>query len=129
MLVRSQRRRIRHDVMSSLGVATALGVLLAAPGCVDIVASDVSHTERDERQFTRLDRALSAFPDLPVLARDHVRAAGIIRSLRGKVQAITPWQALLWAVAERLPAVVWSSGRSWQSLATHGCPVSVAVPA
>ena len=65
MLVRSQRRRIRHDVMSSLGVATALGVLLAAPGCVDIVASDVSHTERDERQFTAENK-----PDLNLTTFD-----------------------------------------------------------
>lgn len=84
---------------------------------------------RDERQFARLERALSAFPDLPVLARDHVRAATIIRGLRGRVPAVSPWQALLWAVAERLPAAVWSAGRSWQPLAEQGCPVSAAVPA
>ncbi len=83
---------------------------------------------RDERQFTRLERALAAFPDLPVLARDHVRAASIIRGLRGRVAAVTPWQALMWAVAERLPAMVWSHGRSWQPLAAQGCPVSAVVP-
>ena len=83
---------------------------------------------RDDRQFVRLERALSAFPDLPVLARDHVRAAAIIRGLRGKVAAVTPWQALMWAVAERVPAVVWSDGRTWQPLAAQGCPVSAVVP-
>ena len=84
---------------------------------------------RDDRQFSRLERALAAFPDLPVLARDHVRAAMIIRGLRGKVPAVTPWQALVWAMAERLPAVVWSTGRSWQPLAGQGCPVSASIPA
>jgi hypothetical protein len=83
---------------------------------------------RDERQFARLAHALSAFPDLPVLARDHVRAAAIIRGLRGRVAAVTPWQALLWAVAERLPALVWSEARSWSPLAAQACPVSAAVP-
>lgn len=82
---------------------------------------------RDERQFSRLERMLAAFPDLPVLARDHVRAAAIIRGLRGRVAAVTPWQALMWAVAERLPASIWSDGRSWRPLAAQGCPVSASL--
>lgn len=82
---------------------------------------------RDERQFGRLERALASFPDLPVLARDHVRAAALVHHLRGQALAVSPWQALLWAVAERLPATIWSVSRTWQPLASAGCPVAAAV--
>jgi hypothetical protein len=78
---------------------------------------------RDERQFTRLAWVLSSWPDLPTLPRDHEQAAIRMRALRERGVLLTPWQALLWAIAERLDGQVWSRERSWQNLAVHGCPI------
>jgi hypothetical protein len=78
---------------------------------------------RDERQFMRLAWVLSAFPDLPLLPRDHERAASITRRMREIQVPVSAWSTLVWAVAERLDGVVWSRERHWQSLALHGCPV------
>lgn len=78
---------------------------------------------RDDRQFTRLAWVLSAWPDLPTLPRDHEQAAIRIRRLREQAIIITPWQALLWAIADRLDGAIWSRERSWQALAVHGCPL------
>lgn len=78
---------------------------------------------KDSRQFTRLAWVLSAWPDLPVLPRDHERAAAIMRELRERGASVAPWPALLWALAERLNGAVWTRDRRWQALAGQGCPV------
>lgn len=78
---------------------------------------------RDERQFARLAWVLSAFPDLPLLPRDHERAASITRRMRELQVPASAWSALVWAVAERLDGVVWSRESGWQALAVHGCPL------
>ncbi len=78
---------------------------------------------RDPRQGVRLNHVLSAFPDLPMLGRDHTRAAAIIQRLRATGQVASPWQALMWAIAERLQGRIWSQERHWQVLAPHGCPL------
>ena len=78
---------------------------------------------REERQFARLTWVLSAFPDLPLLPRDHERAASITRRMRELHVPVSAWSTLVWAVAERLDGVVWSRERHWQALQTHGCPV------
>ena len=78
---------------------------------------------REERQFARLTWVLSAFPDLPLLPRDHERAASITRRMRELQVPVSAWSTLVWAVAERLDGVVWSRERHWQALQAHGCPV------
>ena len=78
---------------------------------------------RDERQFSRLAWVLSAFPDLPLMPRDHEIAAATTRRMRELQVPISPWSALVWAVAERLDGAVWSGERAWQSLAAQGCPL------
>lgn len=78
---------------------------------------------RDERQFTRLAWVLSAFPDLPLLPRDHEQAALTTRRMRELQTPISPWTALVWAVADRLDGAVWSREPGWQVLAVHGCPL------
>lgn len=83
---------------------------------------------RDDRQFARLTRVLSGFPDVTVLAADHVRAAALIQSQRRQRRTLSPWQALMWAVAERSGGAIWSSARTWTPLAAAGCPVSSSPP-
>lgn len=78
---------------------------------------------RDGRQFTRLAWVLSSWPDLPVLPRDHERAAALTRELRERGCTVSPWPALLWALSERLNGVIWTRDRRWQVLAGLGCPV------
>lgn len=90
---------------------------------VGLVRQALLARSRDARQLARLDEVLSGFPDLPVQARDHRRAAVLIQRLRAQQVALSPWQALLWAVAERLPARIWSQERHWQILAERGCPL------
>ncbi len=82
----------------------------------------------DERQFARLARVLSGFPDVTVLAGDHVRAAELIHVQRRQRRSLSPWQALLWAVAARSGGVIWSSARTWTPLAAAGCPISSSPP-
>ncbi|MFM2091632.1 MAG: hypothetical protein RLZZ127_2121 [Planctomycetota bacterium] len=81
----------------------------------------------DERQVGHLRWTLSGFPDLRAQEPDHARAAAIVRRLRGRGTVATPWQALVWALAERVRGVVWSTDRRWQGLQPHGCPVRSAV--
>jgi hypothetical protein len=79
---------------------------------------------RDDRQFSRLAWILSAWPDLNVCAADHEAAATTTRRLRGMGVPVAPWQALLWAAANRLGGAVWSRDASWIALVRHGCPLA-----
>ena len=79
---------------------------------------------RDERQYTRLVWVLGGWPDLPLRSRDHEQAADLGRRMRSMQTTIPPWNALVWVVAERVGAQVWSSDRSWQGLGRHGCPLT-----
>ena len=75
-----------------------------------------------DREWQRLSGMLAAYPDLPVLGRDHLRAAALHRHVQGRAQ-LAPWPALLWAVAERIGGTVWTNDRRWQQLRAFGCPV------
>jgi hypothetical protein len=81
---------------------------------------------RDRRQQDRLAWTLSGFPDVKVLADDHILAARLIVDHRARV-LIDPWRALMWTVAWRMGGTIWSRARSWQALAPLGCPVVSAV--
>ena len=91
---------------------------------VGLVRQALLARTRDSRQFARLEDALAGFPDLPVQPRDHRRAAVLVQRLRAAQLAVSPWQALLWAVAERIGASIWSQERHWQALRPHGCPLA-----
>jgi predicted nucleic acid-binding protein len=71
----------------------------------------------------RLQRLLSAFPDLPVLPEDHLKAAHLAQRLRREGAPTPPLGLLLWAVAERLNGQIWSLDRAWLRLVHHGCPL------
>jgi hypothetical protein len=77
----------------------------------------------DDRQFDRLNRLLEAFPDLRVLSTDHLQAARLSRRLRERSVTVSPWQALLWTVAERIGGVIWSGDRRWLTLQSSHCPL------
>lgn len=77
----------------------------------------------DERQAGRLGWVLSAWPDLPLLPADHEAAARRLRTQVGHPLRPSPWQALLWALCDRLNACIWSRDRSWSRLREQGCPV------
>jgi hypothetical protein len=95
---------------------------------VGLVRQALLARTRDDRQFARLTRALCGFPDVTVLPKDHVRAAVLVQGLRRQRLALSPWQALLWAVAERSGGAIWSGARTWAPLAAAGCPVSTSPP-
>lgn len=78
---------------------------------------------RDERQYTRLVWVLGGWPDQPLRSRDHEQAADLGRRLRAVQTSIQPWNALVWVVANRVGAQVWSLDRSWHGLGHHGCPL------
>lgn len=90
---------------------------------VGLVRQALLARTRDARQFTRCVEALAGFPDLPVQPRDHLQAAALVQRLRAVQLAISPWQALLWAIAERVGAAIWSQERHWQALRSQGCPL------
>ncbi len=78
---------------------------------------------RDERHFARLETALAAFPDLRLNGNDFVAAARILQ--RTRAAGVTPRQARLWAVAERIGATIWSADPRWSGAASNGCPMTV----
>ena len=78
---------------------------------------------RDDRQFQRLVAALSPFPDLPITPPDHVAASALGRDLATHAISIQPAQALLWVMAKRSGAQVWSLQYRWRSLQRFGAPL------
>lgn len=77
----------------------------------------------DERQATRLAWILSGYPEVVLRPDDHLAAAALVRRQRRAGQALPGRAALLWAVAERIGARIWSLDRRWQELARRGAPV------
>lgn len=77
----------------------------------------------DERQFLRLERALAAFPDLTITTTDHVAAAKLAIALRQHGSDIQPAQALLWVMAERAGAQIYTRQQRWRELARLGAPL------
>lgn len=77
----------------------------------------------DERQATRLAWILSGYPEVILLPEDHLAAAERTRRLRRSGVELPARAALLWSVAHRIGAVVWSLDHRWQPLARRGAPV------
>jgi len=83
---------------------------------------------RDRRQQDRLAWILSGFPDVPVMALDHLAAARLVSDHRAR-QVIDPWRALMWSVARRIGGEVWSHAKGWEPLVPLGCPVMTTIDA
>jgi hypothetical protein len=81
---------------------------------------------RDTRQFGRLQWVLSGFPTPLVSAGDHENAARLALRLHGEQVHLSAWQALVWSLADRLDALVWSTEPRWLALDRHGCPLAAA---
>lgn len=77
----------------------------------------------DERQATRLAWIMSGYPDVVLCTEDHLAAAERTRRLRRSGVELPARAALLWAVAMRIGAVVWSLDHRWQVLGRRGAPV------
>jgi hypothetical protein len=77
----------------------------------------------DERQATRLAWILSGYPEVVLRPDDHLVAAELVRRLRRSGLRLPGRAALLWAVAGRIGAAVWSLDRRWQALARRGAPL------
>ena len=81
----------------------------------------------DERQATRLAWILSGYPEVVLVPDDHLQAAELMRRSRREGQALSSHAALLWTVAARIGAKIWSLDRRWQTLERSGAPVEEAV--
>jgi hypothetical protein len=71
----------------------------------------------------RCARALAPFPDIPLKPVDHQRAALRSHELARRSIPCLPTQALLWVVAERIDAAIWSTDPRWWPLEQQGCPL------
>ena len=80
-----------------------------------------------QSQATRLAWILSGYPEVVLRPDDHLAAAELVRRLRRSGQRLPGRGALLWAVAGRIGAAVWSLDRRWQALARRGAPVVEAI--
>lgn len=77
----------------------------------------------DERQAARLAWILSGFPEVVLRPDDHLGAAALTRALRRAGVVLPGPAALLWTVAGRIGARVFSLDRRWRALAGRGAPV------
>jgi predicted nucleic acid-binding protein len=80
-----------------------------------------------EEQFARVRDALAEFPDEPIGANDHVRAAEMFNRCRGAGVQGTHTDFLLCAIAERLGAEIFTGDRDFESYAKQ-VPVSLFRP-
>ena len=80
----------------------------------------------DERQAVRMAAILAGFPEVVLLPEDHIAAASRVRRLRGSGLLLPTRAALLWAVAERCGAAIWSVDGRWRPWSTRGAPLYVA---
>jgi hypothetical protein len=83
----------------------------------------------NDGQLMRLSQVLGGFPDLPIHAADHVAAARRIQAHRSRRLVMSPWQAVLWSLAERTGAMIWSQAQHWSPLIANGCPASTSITA
>jgi hypothetical protein len=83
----------------------------------------------NDRQLLRLSQVLGGFPDLPISSVDHVEAARRIQGQRSQRLVLSPWQAVLWSLAERTGALIWSQAQHWSPLIANGCPASASIAA
>jgi len=78
----------------------------------------------DERQATRLAWILSGYPEIVLRPEDHLGAAELVRRMRRSGLTLPGRAALMWSVAQRIGATVWSLDRRWQPFAGRGAPLA-----
>jgi predicted nucleic acid-binding protein len=115
------RRQVQSDVVKEFTQAVHERAVHIAPW----VRTELLARTRDGRNFARLHAALEGFPDLRVGVAMQVRAGALIHQARREGQLVpTVTQALAWALAETMDAMVWTRDRRWLALSSLGCPVS-----
>ncbi len=87
------------------------------------IRQDLLASLDDERQATRLSWVLSGYPEVILRTDDHLAAAGQVRRMRGVGLRLPGRAALLWAVAGRIGASIWSLDRRWEPFVRRGAPV------
>lgn len=91
--------------------------------CLGWISQELLARLDDERQATRLAWILSGYPEVVLRPEDHLAAAERTRRLRRSGVELPARAALLWSVAQRVGALVWSLDRRWEPLARRGAPV------
>lgn len=86
---------------------------------VGIVRQEVLSGVPDPRTFDRLREQLEAFPDEPLHAADHVRAAEMFNACRRRGIQCAAIDILLCAVAERLTAALFTTDADFEIYARH----------
>jgi len=111
--------RLQPDpgIVHRLGEAIRARRLLV-PGMVRLVVLSLT---RDQRQFARLGGIFAGFPELPVLERDYDEAARLMQ--RHRREGLGERPALLWAIATRCHASLWTDDRVTVSLSRIGLPL------
>jgi len=84
-----------------------------------IIRQEVLSGIADSRQFKQLRDALAAFRDEPVVTADHVRAAEGFNRCRVKGVQGSPVDFLIFAVAERLSAPIFTTDSDFEHFAPH----------
>lgn len=96
---------VEHLHVASLADLVRDGRVLA----IGIVRQEVLSGVPDERRFAELREALARFPDEPLHASDHVRAAEMYNLCRTRGVQCASIDILLCAVAERLSATIFTT--------------------
>jgi hypothetical protein len=78
---------------------------------------------RDDRQLARLGEGLSGFPEVAPRRDDDIEAARLVQDMRAKGFELSMDNAVLWNLARRLKAKIWSADPLWRQWALSGCPV------
>jgi predicted nucleic acid-binding protein len=74
---------------------------------------------REEGQFKELEVRLSAFPDIPLIAKDHVTAARFFNICRGKGVQGSNTDFLICAVAVRHRLAIFTTDKDFARYAKH----------
>lgn len=74
---------------------------------------------REEGQFKELEVRLSAFPDIPLIAEDHVTAARFFNICRGKGVQGSNTDFLICAVAVRHRLAIFTTDKDFARYAKH----------
>jgi predicted nucleic acid-binding protein len=96
---------------------------LAQARCILLVGEirrDLLARLADERQAARMAMILAGFPEPVVQPDDHLAAAARVRRLRLAGRHLPSAAALIWTLADRFSARIWSSDTRWRQL---GAPV------
>jgi len=83
------------------------------------VRQEILSGVREESQFRELEGRLSAFPDLPLTAEDHVMAARFFNTCRAKGVQGSNTDFLICAVAARHRLAIFTTDKGFTQYAKH----------